>query len=527
MRRVFWVVPVGALCLFASGLQGCSSMGSPTVPVAAAERPAGVLKTVALIMGEPNFSVDGAYQELEEGYYTQPELRNGSLVMAPLGDIVPYLGGRYSFTPVDGRLSYSLGGKTLDARVGERRAVLDGVVVQLEAPVEERAGSAWVPVASVWEALGGHVKWDKVRQRLSAAFVLPAGQQLADFARGGAVTEDSLLTQKTGFYGSADGIRMADVIVAYQNPDGGWPKLEKTVSLLVPVNRAALTGFRNKSTIDNDSTTKQLVALARVHAATGRVAYAQSFLRGLDYLLSAQHASGGWQQFWPEPRGYKSRITFNDDAIANVLEVLRDVANREAEVAFVDATRVAKARAAYDRGLQLILSTQIRVDGRKTGWAAQYDENSLQPAMGRAFELASISGDESVNVVRFLMSVPRPSAQVVDAVQSAVAWFDTAKITGHKLVQVNDRTLEFGFDRRLVADPAAPALWARFYDLETGRPLFSARDSAKRSSYADVSYERRVKYNWYTTAATDLLAKEYPAWRAKWQVGADVRSTVR
>jgi len=518
MSRGIWLVSLVSAVMGLAGLTGCSSFASNTMAAAPARSPQ-VLKTVALIMGEPNFSVDGAYQELEEGQYTQPELRNGSLVMAPLGDIVPYLGGQYSFTVSDGRLRLSLGDKTLVASVGQRKATVNDEPVVLDAAVEERSGSAWVPVSSVWEALGGFVKWDKARQRLTGAFVLPAGAKLADFARGGPVTEETLLSQNAAFYGSADGVRMADVIVGYQNADGGWPKLEKTVSLLTPVNKEAMTGFRSKSTIDNDSTTKQLVALAKVHAVSGKSSHKGSFLRGLDYLLAAQHASGGWQQFWPQPQGYKARITFNDDAIANVLEILRDVANREPEMAFVDAARVEKARNAYEKGLKLILASQIRIDGKKTGWAAQYDEVTLKPAMGRAFELPSVSGDESVNVLRFLMSVPSPQPEVVDAIQSGVAWFEAAKVSGMRLVQVNDKTLEFGFDRRVLADASAPPVWARFYDLETGRPLFTSRDGVKKTSYADVSYERRVKYNWYTSAALELVTKDYPAWLARNKVG--------
>ena len=519
MSRSFCVVSIASALIGVASLTACSSV-MPTGASAVPARSPQLLKTVALIMGEPNFSVDGAYQELEEGLYTQPELRNGTLVMAPLGDIVPYLGGQYRYSVTEGRVQLTLGDKTLLASVGQRNATVNGAPIVLEAAVEERNGSAWVPVSSVWEALGAFVKWDKTRQRLTGAFVLPAGVKLADFARGGPVTEETLLSQKAGFYGSADGVRMADVIVGYQNPDGGWPKLEKTVSLLTPVNKEALTGFRSKSTIDNDSTTKQLVALAKVHAAVGKSSHKESFLRGLDYLLAAQHPSGGWQQFWPQPQGYKARITFNDDAIANVLEVLRDVAERKPEMAFVDAARVAKARDAYNQGLQLILASQVRIDGKKTGWAAQYDEVTLKPAMGRAFELPSISGDESVNVLRFLMSLPQPSSEVVDAIQSGMAWFDAAKVSGIKLVQVNDKTLEFGFDRRVVADASAPPLWARFYDLDSGRPLFTSRDGVKKAAYADVSYERRVKYNWYTSAATELLTKEYPAWLARNKVAA-------
>ncbi len=519
MSSGIWRVSLVFAVMGVAGLAACSSV-APNATSAAVARSPQVLKTVALIMGEPNFSVDGAYQELEEGLYTQPELRNGTLVMAPLGDIVPYLGGQYRFTASEGRVQLTLGDKNLVAFVGQRNATVNGAPVDLETAIEERNGSVWMPVASVWEAMGAFVKWDKTRQRLTGAFVLPADAKLADLARGGPVTEETLLSQKAAFYGSADGVRMADVIVGYQNADGGWPKLEKTVSLLTPVNKEALTGFRSKSTIDNDSTTKQLVALAKVHAVSSKSGHKESFLRGLDYLLNAQHPTGGWQQFWPQPRGYKARITFNDDAIANVLEILRDVANKEADVAFVDAARVAKAREAYNRGLQMILASQIQIGGKKTGWAAQYDEVTLKPAMGRAFELPSISGDESVNVLRFLMSVPQPGPEVVDAIQSGVVWFEAAKIPGIRLVQVNDKTLEFGFDRRVITDASALVLWARFYDLETGRPLFTSRDGVKKTAYADVSYERRVKYNWYTSAAAELLTKDYPEWLARTKVAA-------
>jgi len=90
--------------------------------------------------------------------------------MAPLGDIVPYLGGQYSFSASDGRIKLVLGDKTLLTSVGQRNAIVNGAPVVLEAAVEERSGSAWMPVSSVWEAMGTLVKWDKTRQRLTAHF---------------------------------------------------------------------------------------------------------------------------------------------------------------------------------------------------------------------------------------------------------------------------------------------------------------------------------------------------------------------
>lgn len=50
----------------------------------------------------------------------------------------------------------------------------------------------------------------------------------------------------------------------------------------------------------------------------------------MEYLLSGQYENGGWPQFWPGPRGYQVHITFNDDAIVNTLNMIRDMMNHKA-----------------------------------------------------------------------------------------------------------------------------------------------------------------------------------------------------
>ena len=71
----------------------------------------------------------------------------------------------------------------------------------------------------------------------------------------------------------------------------------------------------------------------------GEARYRASFLRGFDYLLAAEYPGGGWPQFFPLRAGYYSRITFNDNAMVNVLTVLRDAAAGNAPYAFVDEAR--------------------------------------------------------------------------------------------------------------------------------------------------------------------------------------------
>ncbi|HSD39557.1 MAG TPA: pectate lyase [Rhodocyclaceae bacterium] len=492
------------------------SQTPPAVPAppsgTSPSRSDGSLKTVALIMGEPNYSIDGAYQELEEGFYTQPELLAGERMFAPINEILLNLGGEAVLDAEQQSARFALAGRSLVLKAGQLDGELNGKSVRSDVAPEWRNGNLWVPVFWVFDQLGAYSKWDKARQRYSAAFVLPNSKKSAGLAKGGPVTEANLTDQKPAFWATPDGIKVAEVVLGYQNADGGWPKVERDVSLSTPINRSALSGFKAKSTIDNDSTTKQIIVLARAYKASGQERFREGVDKGLEYLLAAQLPNGGWQQYWPDPQGYKARITFNDDAIANVLDILGDVAAARGDFSFVSTSQVQRAGAAYDTGLAMILKTQLVVQGKKTGWCAQYDEKTLLPAMGRAFELASISGGESVNVVRFLMRIEKPSREVIQAVQSAIAWLDSAKLTGVKRARREDRTLEYGFDFVLETDPAAGPLWARFYDPVSGKPLFSSRDSAPRSSFDQVAYERRVKYNWYTTEAADLLSHDYPEW---------------
>lgn len=471
-----------------------------------------VLKTVALIMGEPNYSVDNAYQELEEGFYTKPELQQNDVMFAPITEIIVNLGGTVRLDPDMETATYSLLGHTVEVTGGMREATVDGKSTDLAVIPEWRHGNMWVPVAWSFSQFGAFTRWDKARQRLTASLILPIGKTTEGQAIGGDYTVKKILRVPATFWNTPAATHVADNILAFQNPDGGWPKLETKVDLTVPVNQAGLEGFKIKSTIDNDATYTELVALARAFNATHQARFKAGVEKGIHYLINAQLSNGGWQQFWPHPLGYKAHITFNDNATAHTMSILRDAGSLEGEFAFVDHELAHQAEQSFQRGLDLILRTQWIIHGKKTGWAAQYDENTLEPAPGRAFELASVSGDESVGIVRMMMGIQKPSPDVVNAIQSAVTWFDANKISGLKRARHIDHTLEYGFDFVMEHDPKAPLLWARFYDLKTGQPLFSSRDGIPRQHFEDVAYERRVKYSWYVGTARDLLAKEYPAW---------------
>ena len=88
---------------------------------------------------------------------------------------------------------------------------------------------------------------------------------------------------------------------------------------------------QDDSTIDNDATITQIRVLARVSFRHARRAGSRQALdAGVDYLLRAQYKNGGWPQYFPLRKDYSRHITFNDNAIVNVLTLLSEIRDRRA-----------------------------------------------------------------------------------------------------------------------------------------------------------------------------------------------------
>ena len=318
------------------------------------------------------------------------------------------------------------------------------------------------------------------------------------------------LKKSTDWFAGPDAKRIAANILSHQADLGGWPKNIDTTA-------APYTGDRKdlKPTFDNSATTDELRFLARIHVATKDDAYRQAFEKGLAYILKAQYPTGGWPQTYPPPKSYHRHITFNDHAMTRLLEFLREV-RTDRRCDFVAEAERKKCQSAFDRGIACILDCQIEVAGKKTAWCAQHDEVDLKPRLGRSYELVSISGAESVGVVRLLMSLDEPSPRVIAAVTGAVTWFESAKLPGIRVVKKVDENAPKGTDRIVVTDADAPPMWARFYDIATNQPIFSDRDGVAKRQLADIGYERRNGYSWLGYWPAPMLEREYPAWRKKW-----------
>ena len=268
------------------------------------------------------------------------------------------------------------------------------------------------------------------------------------------------LKKPDAWFGTPEARQVAEAILTYQTEAGGWPKNTDTVSQPYRGDRAKL-----QPTFDNGATLDELRFLARACQAKPETTYQAAFGRGLAYV--------------------------------------------------VDPKSLAACQSAFDRGIDCILKCQIVVDGQRTVWCAQHDEQTFAPAKARSYELPSFSGSESVGIVRLLMSLGQPSTEVKAAVEGAVRWLDQHKVTGLRLTTVDDPQAPKGKDRVLLPDPQAPALWARFYDLKTGLPYVCDRDGIPKPKLADIGYERRNGYSWFGEYASDLLTKDYPDWQRR------------
>ena len=328
----------------------------------------------------------------------------------------------------------------------------------------------------------------------------------ASAARG--ETIDALAGRPDAWPASDEGRRVLDNVVSWQQPSGGWWKAYDVRT--APPDDAA-PAHDGRSTFDNDATWSELRLLARAVTLVGDARHRAAFDRGLRATLDSQYANGGFPQRFPPPPDYGRHVTFNDDAMTNVLRLLRDVAAGESPFAFVDHAVREEAADAFDRGIACILSAQVVIDGKPTVWCAQHDADTLAPAAARSYELPSLSGGESADVVLLLMSIDEPSDAVKDAVVAAIDWYERAKLTGVRLERFDDADAPRGFDVRLVADADAPPLWGRFYDLDTGRVFFADRDGVKVDSLDQIGVERRTGYAWLRPFGAKLLAA-YPVW---------------
>jgi PelA/Pel-15E family pectate lyase len=334
------------------------------------------------------------------------------------------------------------------------------------------------------------------------------------------------LDRDPAWYGTAEARAIADNMVSFQTPAGGWSKnQDRTIHRLrgqryandaehmdldmenfdAPVDRF----WTFVGTLDNDATTTEMRFLAKVAAqAPGRQgdAWRASIVKGVNYLLNAQYPNGGWPQIWPLEGGFHDAITFNDNAVAKASMVLEDVAEGKEGFGFVSAALKTRAAAAQVHAVQLILRAQMRIDGQLTAWPQQIDPITLQPSSARNYEPHSLASGETTDILLFLMRQPNPSPEIKAAVRAGIAWLEKTR--------VYDKSFEMTADgRKLIDKPGAGPIWSRNYDVTTGQPIFGDKDQSIHDDVNGISIGRRNGYSWWNATPQHAL-DAWPAWAA-------------
>jgi PelA/Pel-15E family pectate lyase len=335
------------------------------------------------------------------------------------------------------------------------------------------------------------------------------------------------LDKPATWYGENEARRLADIVVSFQTPAGGWSKNldlsqhprapgenfapNNNTRFLLPddfdLYHAALWDY--VGTFDNDATVAELRFLAKVITARPRppASWRAAFLHGLDYIFAAQYPNGGWPQVWPLQGGYHDAITYNDNAMLNVLALLREVSGTNREFAFVPKSHRLRAAASLQHGIACVLATQIIVNGRRTVWCQQHDALTLQPTSARNYEMPSQSSSESAGLMMFLMQLPDSSPEIAAAINAAAAWF--------KKTEIPDAVYAMGDEGgRLAASPGQGPVWARCCEIGTDRPIFANRDKTIHDRLDEISAERRKGYSWYTEGP-QLALTQYAGWKKR------------
>ncbi|MBI3468159.1 MAG: hypothetical protein HY000_34575 [Planctomycetes bacterium] len=256
---------------------------------------------------------------------------------------------------------------------------------------------------------------------------------------------------------------------------------------------------RNVSTLDDETSQAALSFLMRIDQTLQQkdttiheaVAYA------IDKLLAAQYPNGAWpQRFdappdpavfpvkkasypeswpreWPNER-YYSYYTFNDDTLADMIDTM-----------FLAAEIYGDDRcwAAAEKAGDFILLAQMHEP--QPAWAQQYDAE-MHPAWARKFEPASITGGESQGAIRILLRIYRETGKekYLEPIPRAIAYLEKSRLPNGQL--------------------------ARFYELQTNRPLFFTKDYRLTYSDEDVPthYAFKISYN-------SRLAQDYERARSQ------------
>ncbi|HHX02614.1 MAG TPA: pectate lyase [Firmicutes bacterium] len=343
----------------------------------------------------------------------------------------------------------------------------------------------YLPAEAIASALRISAGWDVE----SGVLVITSGFPVLQST----VSHSAMNSQMETWYGSGESIRLANNLLLYQRNSGGWVKNIDMGGQMTETLRQQLLRekTRTDATLDNGVTIPEIRYLIRMYQATKIERYREAYMRGINGVLGVQYKNGGFPQSMHPPSSYHGEITYNDNAMTQVLRLWWDIYSQRDQFFSIDDETLARIEDSLIRGIDCILDTQIYSEqqGMLTAWCAQHDRVTLEPSWARDYEPPSISGSESIGIINFLMGLDKEFLISLDqgntlgeeltiwervqrAVHAAVAFFEHVEIRGYNLVTGSS---PWGSDRKLVENPEGRGLWARFIDIDTFEPLFFDR----------------------------------------------------
>lgn len=306
--------------------------------------------------------------------------------------------------------------------------------------------------------------------------------------------------QPSSWYATEEAVAVAENVLLYQRDNGGWMKnIEMHKTLSDSEKKVVESDKSGESCFDNAATTMEMRFLAKMYYHHKSEKYKEAFTKALDLILTSQRNAGAWSQYYPlRGRGYWDYLTFNDDLTVNILNLLKEISNGYGDFeGLVDEAKKSDVIEAYNKGVQCILDCQIVDNGVKTVWCAQHDPETLDPAMGRPHEFPSFSGGESVNILKFLMSIENPSEEIKEAVVKGVEWLDKNAIEGYKISYVYDE--DGNVTDRVLEAAEGYRLWARFTQLggEIAERVYKKQIEILESNKARIYNYNGKSYEYY------------------------------
>src|SRR3990167_6863765 len=160
------------------------------------------------------------------------------------------------------------------------------------------------------------------------------------------------------FWLSDEASRIAQVILSFQTPSGGWSKRTDMASRPRQPGQLYGTEADYIPTFDNDATSTQilwLTAFLPYASEASRSELQQAIERAIGFVLAAQYPNGGFAQTYPLRGGYHDAITLNDHVMVRLLKLLQKVAT-EPQFVFVKSSIRQQAKQQFLRGIKLLLT---------------------------------------------------------------------------------------------------------------------------------------------------------------------------